>query len=648
MRCGIQKINFYLLILAFSFVGLNAQDFTRDNDGRLTGYAFPFSEVSADSGNLIQVNYTIEVTGRLTALDARIPGLFLTRPEDLGIVLGTGFSGDVLAVEALQPLALEVDTAGAPEPTVTWEFGSNWSSRGLIVETGHAFSLDSIRYTDNNQSFTVTVENEYGSESFTFSLDVGNGPYPEGLTIYDLETLISGSGWQVTTADTPAGLDEAILLEEVPVGYGTYPLELVTGSEGVLSFWVKTVGDALLYNTVSSAQQQAEWTLVEWELSASTGSVSFYPRTISAGDAIFMAGIQFQKADSRVGIDLLPSENGRVTVDGGGTLFEAGETIQLIPVAEEGYRFLAWTADASGSDVPFSLAMPYSRAVGATFVRDGPFGGLGGDHLDFQSGGDAPWTMQMDDLPQDSIIAARSGAINDNQESWIETTVEGPGTLTFQRKISSSYGDYLEFHIGETWESGWGWEDRWTGGGRWSSEAGWKSESFRIEAEGPQILRWIYTKDESVADLEDAGFLANIQFEADAGRTFADWAAALPEGARSFDDEPFGSGIPNGVLFALGMTPENPELERLPVVDLLSQGGEDYISIVFTRSTEVGGIEYILKGGSALGALPEVPFSTEILGNPGAGLEQVRMRQDSSITGEPRWFLNMEVREVVE
>lgn len=55
--------------------------------------------------------------------------------------------------------------------------------------------------------------------------------------------------------------------------------------------------------------------------------------------------------------------------------------------------------------------------------------------LTWRSGGDAPWLVQTN-VTYDGV-AGQSGVIFDNQESWVEASVTGPGTVTFWWKVSS-------------------------------------------------------------------------------------------------------------------------------------------------------------------------------------------------------------------
>jgi len=65
--------------------------------------------------------------------------------------------------------------------------------------------------------------------------------------------------------------------------------------------------------------------------------------------------------------------------------------------------------------------------------------------LTFTTGGDAEWFAQSTEYYVDND-AAQSGAISGGQETWMQTTVEGPGNVSFRYKMASAYGDALYFY----------------------------------------------------------------------------------------------------------------------------------------------------------------------------------------------------------
>ncbi len=59
---------------------------------------------------------------------------------------------------------------------------------------------------------------------------------------------------------------------------------------------------------------------------------------------------------------------------------------------------------------------------------------------------DAQWFAQNAEYSYD-FDAARSGAIGDSQATWMEATVDGPGTITFDYKLSAAAGDTFTFWV---------------------------------------------------------------------------------------------------------------------------------------------------------------------------------------------------------
>jgi hypothetical protein len=74
---------------------------------------------------------------------------------------------------------------------------------------------------------------------------------------------------------------------------------------------------------------------------------------------------------------------------------------------------------------------------------------LDNTRLSFVTDGDAPWYGQSP-KSYDGTDAAQSGAVGNGQKSWMETTVTGPGTLSFRYLVSSeeNYDKFIFMHNG--------------------------------------------------------------------------------------------------------------------------------------------------------------------------------------------------------
>ena len=112
-------------------------------------------------------------------------------------------------------------------------------------------------------------------------------------------------------------------------------------------------------------------------------------------------------------------------------------------------------------------------------------------NLTFFSEGDSPWFVDGD--------AARSGPIGDDGSTALTTTVQGKGTLAFRWRTSSEWDyDWLRLRID-------GNEVASISGGR-----DWEDFTHTIGTDGSHTVEWAYTKDGSVADGEDCGWIDNV------------------------------------------------------------------------------------------------------------------------------------------
>src|SRR5207248_745042 len=89
----------------------------------------------------------------------------------------------------------------------------------------------------------------------------------------------------------------------------------------------------------------------------------------------------------------------------------------------------------------------------------------------------------------------------DGQETWIQTTVTGPGTLSFWWKVDSLENfDYLNFEVDEVLQF------------FISGSVAWEQRTVPIAA-GSHTLRWAYMKDVGAVGA-DAGWVDQVQMAA--------------------------------------------------------------------------------------------------------------------------------------
>jgi Leucine-rich repeat (LRR) protein len=127
--------------------------------------------------------------------------------------------------------------------------------------------------------------------------------------------------------------------------------------------------------------------------------------------------------------------------------------------------------------------------------------------LNWNSGGSKPWVIST--APAYIFYGnsvAMSGPIERNQTSFIETTVTGPGTLSFYWRVSSQplYFDGLKFEIDQELKamiSGY-------------ADSQWLPMIFAIPA-GQHTFRWTYFKDAAIDAGADAGWLDKVVYTVD-------------------------------------------------------------------------------------------------------------------------------------
>lgn len=172
--------------------------------------------------------------------------------------------------------------------------------------------------------------------------------------------------------------------------------------------------------------------------------------------------------------------------------------------ADTHYRYRLQTL-SDGGPTPFSTAqkvlVPGPISIGEAL--DAP-------DLLWTVGGDVPWTGQAEES-FDGVDAARPVFIDNLEEAILETTVTGPGELSFYWRSSSEdcgpdCGDFLRFLVnGQEFA-------------KLHGESAWEQVIVELPA-GMQTLRWMFTKDPFAEDFQDTGFVDQVVFDDGTGPT---------------------------------------------------------------------------------------------------------------------------------
>ncbi|MBA3043720.1 hypothetical protein FP804_01120, partial [archaeon] len=179
--------------------------------------------------------------------------------------------------------------------------------------------------------------------------------------------------------------------------------------------------------------------------------------------------------------------------DGKGYTSSSDETV-TISNPSTGYYYI----------MPYSYSGSGSYSIKATVTGGGGGGTTLGDAVDntaltWTTGGNADWVVDTSTSYYGGD-SAKSGTITHSQNTYIQTTITGPGTFTFYWKVSSeSNYDYLRFYIDETEQT------------KISGSVSWAQKSYSISS-GSHTLQWKYTKDGSVSSGSDCGWLDKVVF----------------------------------------------------------------------------------------------------------------------------------------
>ena len=172
---------------------------------------------------------------------------------------------------------------------------------------------------------------------------------------------------------------------------------------------------------------------------------------------------------------------------------ERGWALMRVPVRGAGLHTVVWSYRKYGST-------PHGSDCGwVDQVAWMPLGAaLGNTVLAFDTDGDAAWFVQSE-VSHSGGSAAQSGAIGDDGETRLTTTVPGPGTLSFWWKVSSERNyDKLSVSVDDRVKA------------FLSGEQGWVRQTLTITEDDSHTIAWTYDKDGSASGGSDCGWVDDV------------------------------------------------------------------------------------------------------------------------------------------
>lgn len=232
--------------------------------------------------------------------------------------------------------------------------------------------------------------------------------------------------------------------------------------------------------------------------------------------------------------------------------------------------------------------------------------------------GDVEWFGQSIEH-SDGADAARTPIIGTNQESWIETEVDGPGTVSFRWKVSSNQSDhYLSMLTGKPLPHGVEWLSR----GAISGSVDWETRTV-VVPKGRHYLRWRYSKNNQIDIGHDAGWLDTVTFTATEDVSLSD---ALDGNQLSWSSS---GTLGKGMIAWSGQTIEHADgtdAARTPII------GTNEFTWVETEVVGPGTVSFLWKVSSN----QSDHYLRVHLGKPTSGFE-VEWLTRGSISGEVGW-----------
>lgn len=199
-------------------------------------------------------------------------------------------------------------------------------------------------------------------------------------------------------------------------------------------------------------------------------------------------------------------------------------TLDLTAVSDSGKSFFRWNLSnpdnlvnpVENNSASLRLCVKTPITVSAVFgtFSDTLAAAIDAPTLTFTTGGDASWLPVIDATAQTGYTSARSGAIGAESETWLDTTVDGAGTLTFRWRVDCEKDD----GGGATWDR----LSVWTNGvevARIDGKTGWQTVALPIN--GKTTIRWSFYRDdwdESGPTCENAAWVDGIIFTAKEGK----------------------------------------------------------------------------------------------------------------------------------
>ena len=355
-----------------------------------------------------------------------------------------------------------------------------WTNKSVSIPPGS--HVVQFAYTHPNGGYTSGWGNGVRLDNVVFS---GGSSPSQNYTI-----AFNANGGSPTPSPVTRKANEA---------YGTLPTPTRTGYT-LAGWYTAASGGTKVFSTTkatANATLYAHWTANTYSVSYSLGSDGSYGSWHPASatyDTPFYVSAPTRSGYAFAGWTVTSGLNTSTAKWGTGSSpsTSIGSTSTKCVNATTGNVYFKNLTPTSGSSVTLTANWTANATITLATALDNTA-------LSFRTGGDASWLGKRT-VTHDGVDAARSGTIGDGQESWMQTTVTGPGVISFWWYASSesaSY-DYLAFSVDGAQKGKIG-----------GTSLSWTKCSY-VLGSGSHTLMWVYRKDGSVSRGEDAGFVDQV------------------------------------------------------------------------------------------------------------------------------------------
>lgn len=245
------------------------------------------------------------------------------------------------------------------------------------------------------------------------------------------------------------------------------------------------------------------------------------------------------------------------------------------------------------------FAQIFGMLIGEPSTGDPDLGDATGLAGNWVQSGNADWYAQST-VTKNGGTALQSGDIGDSESSQIDFEVSGPGTFSFSWRTSSEQADRLRFFFDDVQIQ------------QIQGETEWQDVIFPIRW-GTHTLSWRYTKDVSISQGADSGWLDDFQylpvhlFELEEVLSQAPMPIELSGEAPWFGQD--------AVLFEGNPTAQTGNIDHGQISDLgLSVMGPGRLSFVWKTSTEKADKLQLLDGNQLLRSIEgDTDWQEEVL-----------------------------------